>query len=327
MAYSFCPYCGAVIPDPAWRFCPSCGGRLPRTPGQDRAAAPAAGFRRGIAALLIAAGVFLVIVGTAALLQAFTHPLVQLPAPANASTQLLPAFTPEVPVTPGNVTMQSPPPPAMNNTGNRSGPEPPLDNPLTMPAPSSTPTRAAPEITIAWTLPYTYPAPAMGSSPEVPVINTTSLAARVHELVNKARQENGRSVLGTDAVLASIARGHSTDMASHGYFGHVNLDGLDPTARGAAAGYTCRKDYDTYYMYGIAENLFATYRYNSVLFVNGRATTFDWNNEESIAQTTVDAWMNSTDHRDNLLDKGMIREGIGVAIAKDDMVFITEDFC
>jgi uncharacterized protein YkwD len=167
----------------------------------------------------------------------------------------------------------------------------------------------------------------MGSNPGVPVINATSLAARVHELVNSARQENGRSALGTDPALASIARAHSEDMASHGYFGHVNLQERDPTARGAAAGYTCRKDYDTYYTYGIAENIFATYRYGSVLFLGTSAVDYEWKTEEAIANETVDAWMNSPDHRENILDKGMVREGIGVAISKDDLVFVTEDFC
>jgi uncharacterized protein YkwD len=167
----------------------------------------------------------------------------------------------------------------------------------------------------------------MGSSPEIPVISTTSLEARVHELVNKARQENGRQALGTDTALASIARAHSADMAAHGYFGHVNLQERDPTARGAAAGYTCRKDYDSYYTYGIAENLFATYRYDSVLFVDGKATGYEWNTEEAIAEETVEAWMNSPDHRENLLDPDLLREGIGVAISEDDLVFVTEDFC
>jgi uncharacterized protein YkwD len=167
----------------------------------------------------------------------------------------------------------------------------------------------------------------MGRNSAVPVINTTSLEAQVHALVNKVRQENGRSVLGTDGALASIARAHSKDMAVHGYFGHVNLQGMDPTARGAAAGYTCRKDSDMYYTYGIAENLFATWRYNSVLFVDGRATGFDWDTEEAIAEQTVDAWMNSPDHRANLLASGVNREGIGVAISDNDLVFVTEDFC
>jgi uncharacterized protein YkwD len=116
-------------------------------------------------------------------------------------------------------------------------------------------------------------------------------------------------------------------MAAQRYFGHVNLQERDPTARGAAVGYTCRKDYDSYYTYGIAENLFATYRYNSVLFVDKRAIEYDWNTEEAIAEETVDAWMNSPDHWENLLDPGMVREGIGIALSKDDLVFVTEDFC
>jgi uncharacterized protein YkwD len=37
--------------------------------------------------------------------------------------------------------------------------------------------------------------------------------------------------------------------------------------------------------------------------------------------------MNSPGHRDNLLDPGMDREGIEVAISDDDLVFVTEDFC
>ena len=44
------------------------------------------------------------------------------------------------------------------------------------------------------------------------------------------------SPLGTDPALESLARAHSADMAAHGYFGHVNLQEMDPTARGAAAG-------------------------------------------------------------------------------------------
>jgi uncharacterized protein YkwD len=49
-------------------------------------------------------------------------------------------------------------------------------------------------------------------------------------------------------------------------------------------------------------------------------------NPKRPSQKTVDAWMNSPDHRDNILDPGMGREGIRVAMAKDDLVFITEDF-
>jgi uncharacterized protein YkwD len=263
----------------------------------------------------------------AILLQAFALYLAPAPAGTNAVTLLPPSFDPEVPGTPVSVTTQAPESPDLNTSRNRSGPESPVNTTLNSSSLFPPPAFGGQLITITGTPPYSYHAPAMGSSPEVPVISVMSLVARVHGLVNRVRQEHGLSALGTDGALASIASAHSTDMASHGYFGHVNLQEMDPTARGAAAGYTCRKDYDTYYTYGIAENLFATYRYSSVLFVDGRATGFDWNSEEAIAEETVDAWMNSPDPRDNILDPGMGREGIGVTMAKDDMVFITEDFC
>lgn len=177
------------------------------------------------------------------------------------------------------------------------------------------------------TLPYSSHAPAIESSKEVSVFNATSLAARVHELINRVRQENGRSVLGMDAALASLARAHSKDMAAHMFFGHVNLDERDATARGAAAGYLCHKAADPYYTYAIAENIFATYRHSSILLVNGRVVKSEGKSEEEIARETVDAWMNSSDHRENILNPCVGREGIGIAIAKDDLVFVTEYFC
>jgi PEGA domain/Stigma-specific protein, Stig1/Cysteine-rich secretory protein family len=95
----------------------------------------------------------------------------------------------------------------------------------------------------------------------------------------------------------------------------------------AAAGYTCRKDDTAYYASSIAENLYATSRYSAILFMNGRAISYNWNTGEKIAQMTVTGWMNSTGHRENILDRNLQREGIGVAIGEDDLVYITEDLC
>lgn len=161
----------------------------------------------------------------------------------------------------------------------------------------------------------------------VPVFSAASLEARIHDRINEVREEHGLSVLGTDRALASLARAHSTDMASHGYFGHVNLHEMDATARGAAAGFACHKTADPYYTSAIAENLYATYRYSSVLVLEKGDPHFSWTTDEAMANETVDAWMNSPEHRANVLDAGMGREGIGVSFGPGDMVFITEDFC
>jgi len=157
--------------------------------------------------------------------------------------------------------------------------------------------------------------------------STSALEQRVHELVNQQRSGDGLSVLRFDPVLADIARKHSEDMAKQHYIAHMNPAGQNPTARGNAAGYTCRKDYGSYYTYGIAENLFQNNLYSSATYFSNRKTVYNWNSPEAIAQITVAGWMNSSGHRENIFTPNFDREGIGVAIASDDKVYITEDFC
>ena len=48
---------------------------------------------------------------------------------------------------------------------------------------------------------------------------------------------------------------------------------------------------------------------------------------EEIAQSTVDGWMDSEDHRKNILTEKFDREGIGVVISDDDKVYITQNMC
>lgn len=159
-----------------------------------------------------------------------------------------------------------------------------------------------------------------------PVIDIPTLEGRVHELINQQRKSNGLSSLSYDSSLASIARKHSADMARNNYFSHYNLQGLDPTDRGTQAGYSCYKNYGSYYTTGIAENIMQNNLYNSITTYNG-IPRYAWNSQEEIAQSTVSGWMSSTGHRKNILTSTYDREGIGVAIAADDKVYITQDFC
>jgi uncharacterized protein YkwD len=173
-----------------------------------------------------------------------------------------------------------------------------------------------------------FPAAATISAAENPyTISTTALEQRVHDLINQERNDLELASLSFDPALAAIARKHSEDMAAQNYFAHVNLAGQDPTARGTDAGYICRKYYGSYYTYGIAENLFQNYLYSSATYYSNRKTVYAWNSPEEIAQTTVAGWMNSSGHRENIVTPTFDREGIGVAIAADDKVYITEDFC
>ena len=174
------------------------------------------------------------------------------------------------------------------------------------------------------------PSPAMVilPAPHNPyTLSTTALEQRVHDLINQERTAQGLSALDNDPALADVARAHSEDMAAQQYFAHVNPQGQDPTARGEAAGYSCRKTYGAYYTYGIAENLFLNNLYSSATYYSNRETEYSWNSPEEIARTTVSGWMNSSGHRENILTPTYDRQGIGVAIGSNDRVYITENFC
>jgi uncharacterized protein YkwD len=112
-------------------------------------------------------------------------------------------------------------------------------------------------------------------------------------------------------------------MAKNNYFSHTNLQGLDPTGRGSQVGYSCYKDYGSYYTHGIAENIFQTQHSTT----HNGITVNELVPSETIAQSTVDGWMNSPGHRQNILTSTYDHEGIGVAISSDKKVYVTENFC
>ena len=161
-----------------------------------------------------------------------------------------------------------------------------------------------------------------------PVIDVPALEQKIHLLIDIERQKNGISALSLDQKLSSIARNHSTDMVNRNYFSHYTPEGQDPTSRGSAVGYSCHKDLGGgWYSDGLAENIFQNNLYNSVEYLNGVPVSYDWNDMDALGNSTVQGWMDSSGHRHNILTSTFDREGIGVAIASDDKVYITEDFC
>jgi uncharacterized protein YkwD len=204
----------------------------------------------------------------------------------------------------------------------------PLLSAATIPAtrtitPSPSPTTGTATQTTTPEMVKTSASPAGNSAP---AIDIPALEMEIHTLINEQRRSNGILDLSYDSSLASVARKHSADMAQNNFFSHTNLQGLGPTARGSLDGYSCDKTYGDYSTMGISENIFQNNLYNSVMYSNG-VPHYAWNSPAAIAQSTVSGWMNSPGHRQNILTSTYDREGIGVAIASDDKVYITEDFC
>ncbi|QUC65421.1 CAP domain-containing protein [Nitrosopumilus sp. K4] len=160
-----------------------------------------------------------------------------------------------------------------------------------------------------------------------PVIDKIKLEFQVHHLTNQYRLQNGLAALSFDDELSNIARHHSQDMASRNYFSHDSPEGNDPTDRASSQGYRCHKVIGNLIYEGIAENIFQNNLYDTVWYTNGIPTSYDWNTLEELATSTVDGWMDSPGHRQNILTKTFDREGIGVEIADDDKVYITQNFC
>jgi len=172
--------------------------------------------------------------------------------------------------------------------------------------------------------------PVNGAGAEPPAFTPGDLELRIHQRVNDERQAQQRPALRFDPELAKIARGHSRDMAAGGYFSHIDRAGRTPGQRADAAGFVCRVRRGQLIDIGVAENLSLNHRYSSMTIAvhNGREErSYRWSTLEEIARSTVNGWLSSPEHRENLLDRTLGSEGIGIVFAADGKIYITQLFC
>ena len=139
----------------------------------------------------------------------------------------------------------------------------------------------------------------------------SDLELKVHAGINAERARNGGSTLEWEEQLAAVARAHSDDMTSRGYFSHDTPEGLGPSDRIDRAGYSCWKGSH----YGVAENI---------------AIEIASSDLEEVAAEAVQSWMNSPGHRTNLLGRQYDRTGIGASFGTwrgYKAVYLTQVFC
>ncbi|MEW5988265.1 MAG: VWA domain-containing protein, partial [Chloroflexota bacterium] len=115
------------------------------------------------------------------------------------------------------------------------------------------------------------------------------LIQAVVELTNEARAANGQPPLALNDALTAAAQLHAEAMAANDFFAHDNpLDGSTPGTRITAAGYAWQ---------AVSENLGAGY---------------------DSAEEAVEGWLNSPEHRDNLLSADYQETGVGYFFQADD---------
>jgi hypothetical protein len=109
--------------------------------------------------------------------------------------------------------------------------------------------------------------------------------AELLRLTNLERQKAGVPALRLSNKLNQAAQNHADDMAKNNYFSHTGLNGSKPSDRAKAAGYN--------YSY-IGENIAA-----------GHSTPAD----------TIQQWMNSQGHRENILNSNYTEIGFGYSFS------------
>jgi uncharacterized protein YkwD len=109
-------------------------------------------------------------------------------------------------------------------------------------------------------------------------------------LLNVERARAGLPRLVENGLLDRAAERHSADMVNRRFFEHVNLDGVPPETRMAAAGYTLLPGGTT------GEN---------IAWGDGALAS---------PAAIVDSWMHSPGHRENILRPAFREVGVGISL-------------
>lgn len=136
------------------------------------------------------------------------------------------------------------------------------------------------------------------------------IASQIHVLINEERTTRGLSPLTWNPTIAKASVNHSNDMADRGYFQHDSPEGHDFTWRYSQVGFTCAISQGSW-IYGGGENIMYMEGYYGV---------------DTIATESVDGWMESSGHRENILTPYFQSEGIGVAKSGSE-IYVTQNFC
>ncbi|QFU83894.1 CAP domain-containing protein [Natronorubrum aibiense] len=156
---------------------------------------------------------------------------------------------------------------------------------------------------------------------DVETVDSATVEDFVHAEVNDRRAEHGLEPLEWDGTVASVSRAHSYDMADREYFDHTNPDGQAPMDRFTDVDDYCR---------GYGENIAQTW-VDRPVEDPGTGDTVQHQTAEGLATGLVNQWMNSTPHRQAILEEGNTpawdRGGVGVYIADDGSVYASHNFC
>lgn len=128
------------------------------------------------------------------------------------------------------------------------------------------------------------------------ISSESAMEDEVLRLVNEERTSRGLNALKRASDLDALARAHSADMINRHFFDHTNPDGQSPFDRMRAAG------------------------------INYRAAAENIASGQRSAAAVMDAWMNSSGHRKNILNASYTEIGIGAVKSSGGTIYWTQEF-
>ncbi len=147
---------------------------------------------------------------------------------------------------------------------------------------------------------WLYLLPLIGLAPDL-TAGMSAQEAEILRLVNDERKRAGAPALKSSQRLVLASRGHSYDMALRNYLGHNGPAGDTPVERVRGVGVDSA---------GLGENIY-----------------LDRNVDRAkLAERAVKGWLNSPEHRANMLSPDFAETGIGIARAADGRAYVTQDF-
>lgn len=165
------------------------------------------------------------------------------------------------------------------------------DQPTTPPSNPQTPPPSDPNTPAPTATPFPTSPPIPTQAPQ----DTNSIEQELFRLTNQKRSDNGVAALSWSEEIAVVARAHSNDMNNRNYFSHNSPEGVTPFQRLTLGGVS----YST-----AGENIAAA----------------------GTAEMIIEAWMNSSGHRANILNPSFRRIGIGVAQNSGYSLIATQNF-
>jgi uncharacterized protein YkwD len=135
-------------------------------------------------------------------------------------------------------------------------------------------------------------------------LDVSQSAKEVVQRTNAIRMKEGLQSLHESAALQNAARDFARYMADTGNYGH-HADGRTPEERASAQGYeSCI----------LSENIAYQYRSNG------------YPSAGALAEAFTRGWMNSPEHRKNMLDPDVTQIGLGIARDKGGRYFAVQIF-